>query len=60
MQHDVGDEPAHKSALFEAGVKKGHIEHEDVRALFLGDGAPLVYYHLVVPAQPVDGLDDEP
>ena len=60
MQHDVGDEPAHKSALFGTGVEEWHIQHEDVRVLFLGDGALLVYDHLVISAQPVDGLDDEP
>ena len=59
LQHDIRNKLAHERVGFFAGIEQGHIEHKNIRADTFCNAPPLVDYHIIVPAQSVDGFNDE-
>ena len=59
LQDDVRNKLAYERFALVARVQKGHVQHENVRPDFLGDGAPFLDDCAVIPPEAVDGFDDE-
>ena len=57
LSYDVGDQRTGQVASLPR-VQQRHIQHDNVRLLLLCDDPPLVKDFVIVPAQPVDALDD--
>ena len=58
LQDKIGNERA-EQVLVAPGVQQGHVQHEDIHALFSGQHAPLFQNFLIVSAKPVNAGDAE-
>ena len=56
LQNDVGDQGPGEIPVL-PGIQQGHIQHDNGRALLLGDDPPLLQNFVVIPTQAVNALD---
>ena len=56
LKHEIGNEGA-EQILVASGIKKGHVEDQNVHFHILGEQMPLLLDFLVVSSQPVDARD---
>ena len=58
LEHKISDKRA-KQIFALPRVEQGHVEHNDIDALFLGEQTPLFLNLTVVASQSVDGVNDK-